>query len=371
MTTASALPTRDLLRRVTDDLMTLPYEAWNFGDSVAFEGLLAAGEALDDPAPLAFVRGFARAWATRVPPFRRLDCTAAGLAMVEVVRRTGDDILRERLVQLAEYLVARPLIGPLFATWEHSPLMEPFGPDRLPPDEAALLADPPPGAFIDCLHFDPPFLTALGRTAGRPDLVAAGVGQALGYVEVLQAADGSFDHFVLEGDDRTYGPLWGRGQGWALLGLLDVLAEIGPDHPDAPALGAATRRGIAAMLRTQRPDGHWDAVIGDAASDVETSAAAFMAAAFRRAVRLGVVTDAAEDGVSRAAVEAAAARAHAAMLAATAPDGALGGVSVAVMACTTASHYAHVSRGHHVPWGQGPLALALVEGLRTEDAPGA
>lgn len=361
---AAELTTTELLRRVTADLMTLPYEAWNFGDSVAFEGLLAAGEALDDPAPLAFVRGFARAWATRVPPFRRLDCTAAGLAMVEVVRRTDDDLLLKRLVEFAEYLVARPRIGPLFATWEHSPLMEPFGPDHLPPDEAALLADPPPGAFIDCLHFDPPFLTALGRTAGRHDLLEEGVGQALGYVEVLQAVDGSFDHFVLEGSDRTYGPLWGRGQGWALLGLLDVLAEIGPDHGAASALGVATRRGIAAMLRTQRSDGHWDAVIGDAASGVEASTAAFMSAAFRRAVRLGVMTQDEEDGVTRGEVLDSAGRAHTAMLASTGEDGALGEVSVAVMACTTASHYAHVSRGHHVPWGQGPLALALVEAMR-------
>lgn len=355
------LPDRPVLERhlvgVADSLLDLRYEAWTFGDSIAFEGMLAASRELDDDRWLAFARGFVRAWAVDALPYDRLDCTAPGLAMVEIARRTGDALVAEAAVGLADYLVSRPRIGPLFATWEHSPLQHPYGPDQLPSDQVRLLASSPPGAFIDCLHFDPPFLVALGVYVGRDDLVAEGVRQAEGYIERLQREDGTFDHFVLDGSDATYGPGWGRGQGWALLGLLDVLEHLPADHGSVGVLAAAAGHLIEAMRRTQRPDGHWDAVVGDAGSGDETSTAAFMAHGFRRALRLGVPVG--------TGIEEAADRALAAALGSTTPDGVLQGVSAAVNACTLPSHYAHVPRGSVVPWGQGPLAMALAERLRS------
>ncbi|MEJ7901521.1 MAG: DUF4192 family protein, partial [Thermomicrobiales bacterium] len=41
--------------------------------------------------------------------------------------------------------------------------------------------------------------------------------------------------------------------------------------------------------------------------------------------------------------------------------GYLTNVTEAVMASTRKSHYAHTPRGFFVPWGQGPLALAICE----------
>ena len=355
VTTPSPEELRAVLAKVADSLLLLPYEAWNFGDSVAFEGMLAASARLGDERWATFAHGFVRGWAADRRPFVRLDCTAPGLAMVEVARCTGDARVSEPAIRLAQYLLDRPRIGPLFATWEHSPLQHPYGPGQLPADQVRLLASPPPGAFIDCLHFDPPFLVALGAHVSRESLVEEGVRQALGYIEVLQREDGTFDHFVLEGSDRTYGPRWGRGQGWALLGLLDVIEHLPDADPRIEPLTAAAARLVQAMLVTQRQDGHWDAVVGDPASGDETSTSAFMADGFLRAARLGVVpVDAVLEPARRALVAA---------LASTSEDGVLGGVSAAVNACTLPSHYAHVPRGFVVPWGQGPLAMALAEAL--------
>jgi unsaturated rhamnogalacturonyl hydrolase len=189
---------------------------------------------------------------------------------------------------------------------------------------------------------------------GEQGWVDEGVRQAIGYVRLLQTESGLFEHFVLEGSDRTYGPGWGRGQGWALLGLLDVLDELPPGHACRRELADCASRLIGAMIRLQREDGHWDAVVGDAASGDETSTAAFMAAGFLRATRTGVAGNAA-----RVAAE----RALQAALTSTDGHGILKGVSAAVNACTLPSHYAHVPRGFNVPWGEGPLALALAERL--------
>lgn len=350
---------RARLRAVADTLPMLPYYAWAFGDSIAFEGMLAASEALDDPSYAAFVHGFVRAWAVEAEPYDRLDCTAAGLAMTRIGTAIGDSRVLEAAVGLADYLVARPRIGEVFATWEHSPLQHPYGPDSLPTDQVRLLASPPPGAFIDCLHFDPPFLVGIGTAVGRTDLVDEGVRQARGYIDVLQDEDGLFRHFVLDGVPETFIPGWGRGQGWALLGLLDVLEFLPPDHEAVAELSASAQRCIAVMLATQRADGHWYAVVEDPASGDETSTAAFMADGFLRAARLGVVAEAEVAGAAEHALIAA--------LRDTDERGILRGVSAAVNACTLPSHYAHVPRDFVVPWGQGPLAMALAERLRDEE----
>lgn len=337
------------LRRMADTLLELPYAVWSFGDSVAFEAMIAASDVLGDQRWLRFAHGVFRGWGARARPYSRLDCTAPGLAMVDAYRRTGDSRILEAAIGLAEYLVSRPRLNGVYATWEHSPLQHPFGPGRLPSAEVQLLAQRPPGVFIDCLHFDPPFFAALGAVTGEDRWTAEGAGQALGYVRLLQEDTGLFAHFILEGSPRRYGSGWGRGQGWALLGLLNVLAELGHDHAARGDLEAAAKMLAAAMLRLQRPDGHWYAVADDPESGDETSTAAFMAAALPAA---GQVT-------GLAGTQAGASAALAAARDATTPEGTVTGVSAAVNACTQISHYAHVPRGFVVPWGQGPLVLAL------------
>ncbi len=345
-----------VLRRAADTLYGLGYEAWHFGDSVAFEGLIAATEATGDGGYARFAHGFVRAWEARRESYRPLDCTAPGLAICRLYDRTGDPLLLQAAVGLAGYLTgSRRLVGGVHATWERSPLRHPYGPVSLPPAEAALVGDPGAGVFVDCLHFDPPFLTALGRTTTDPHWTGLGLTQALGYIELLQdRSTGLFHHFYLERTDRCYVRGWGRGQGWALLGLLDV-AESVPPGAGRDAVCAAIRSLGAAMLATQQPDGHWAAVVDEPESGPETSTAAFMALGFRRAVRLGVVP--AHDYAEPAE------RALAATLAAVDRNGVLGGVSAAVWACTARSHYAYVPRGFVVPWGQGPLVLALADVL--------
>lgn len=354
----SGVADAELLRRSADSLLVLPYEAWSFGDSVAFEAMVAASAVLNDERWLRFAQGFVRAWATRAEPYRRLDATAPGLAMVEVYERTGDPLVLEAALELARYLVSRPRIGEVFATWEHSPLQHPYGPDVLSGHDLSLLVAPPPGVFVDCLHFDPPYFVALGNAAEDESFVEEGIRQALGYARLLQTDGGLFDHFVLEGSPATYGPGWGRGQGWALLGLLDVLDRLAADAPHRDELVTSARRLVEAMISLQRADGHWYAVVDDPSSGDETSTAAFMAAGFRRAARLGVV--------DFAVVRAPAERALDAAISATDDAGILRGVSAAVNACTLASHYAHVPRGFVVPWGQGPVVLALTEALQAK-----
>jgi unsaturated rhamnogalacturonyl hydrolase len=342
-----------LLAGVAEVLMAYPFACWHYGDSVGFEGLLAAGELLGEPRFPAFARGFMRAWAARAEPYRELDNTVAGHALCLVYEQTGEESLLEAAERLATFLTGRRTLAGVYAAFERAPLIEPYGGAPLDAAERALLSDPGPGAFVDCMHFDPPFLVHLGTLLGDSGLVDAGARQAIAAVELLQDAEtGIFHHFYLERTGRVYGYGWSRGQGWALLGLLDVLELLPEEHeavaPLSGSLGALAR----ALTLTQDRSGHWPALIDEPDAFLESSAALFVAAGFARGTRLGLLEP---------ELIGVAERAYAAGLESVDEDGIVRGVSQAVWACTARGHYRATPVGGAVPWGQGPLLLAAAE----------
>jgi len=345
------------VRAAADRLCTYPFACWHYGDSIGFEGLLAATDLLGDGRYEGFVHGAVKSWIPRAKPYRELDNTAPGYAMCLLYERAGDDAVLEACLDLAGFLTGRRTLAGVYVAFERAPLRAPYGDATLAPDELALLCDPGAGVFVDCLHFDAPFLVKLGQLAGDAQLVAAGVGQALALVELLQQPDGLFAHFYLERTGRTYGHGWGRGQGWALLGLLDVLEHLPEAHAAATDLRAALVRLADALVRTQEPDGHWPTPIADRRSFHETSTASFAAAGLARGAALGLLD---------ASVCATADRAWHASLASVGADGSTAGVSAALWACTAPSHYAAAPVGFQVPWGAGPFLVAARAHLDTD-----
>lgn len=348
-----------LAEQVADALLKLPFRTWDFGDSVAFEALLCASDRLGQDRWEQFAHGWGRAWATRSRPFARLDCTVPGRALTLLAERLGDPLLLAELVDLAAFLRSRPTLAGVYETWDASPLLAPYGDPPLTDRDRELLANPPAGVFVDCLHFDPPFFAALGRVTGDRELMWSAAAQALGYVKLLQRPDGLFDHFVLRGEPGTFGPGWGRGQGWAALGLLEVIAEIDRLHDhrlddQRRRLEASVALLLTRMAELQRPDGHWEVVVDLPRSGDEYSTAAFMAWAMSKAARAGIGDQARLGAASRAA--------RAAVLRSLDDAGRLREVSAAVYASTVPEHYAAVPRGYVVPWGQGPALLALLSG---------
>jgi len=354
---APELPTREerivVLEKVGKSLLGMPYKSWNFGDSMGFEGILDAGRLLKDPTYFSFVNGWVRSWASRPEPFKPLDCTAPGVAMVEVARVTDNQTIFESLNRLAAYLMSRRKNRGIYDTWDSLCLIPPYGGEELPMNEAEWLANPPGGTCVDCMHFDPPFLTALGQETGNAVLIDSGVEQAHGYIDALQKENGIFDHFFMTGVPGTWAPGWGRGQGWALLGMMDVLKNISLDHSGRKKIEEAAKKLIYSMIKLQREDGRWWCVVDSDRSGEEGSTAGFMATGFARAIKLGIV--------NQSIVEPAMVKALAGVIADTNSDGQLQNVTAAVFASTRKSHYEFTPRGFLVPWGQGPVAMAICE----------
>jgi unsaturated rhamnogalacturonyl hydrolase len=295
------------------------------------------------------VHGAIVGWAARREPFRELDNTAPGHVLCLLLERTGDERILMAARGLAEFLARRRRVEGAFVSFERAPLRRPYGGAALSPEGEALLANPGAGIFVDCVHFDPPFFAHFGRLTGDHALVDLAAEQALAHLRRLQDESGLVWHFWLEQTRSRYGYAWARGQGWALLGLVDLLAYLPRSHQAYGDLKAALVRLADALAACQGPDGGWSAVAVDPGSGPETSTAAFVAAGFSEALRRGLLDE-------RFGRHAEAAWRHA--WSHVGEDGKLAGVSAAVWASTEPSHYANVATGHVVPWGQGPLLLA-------------
>lgn len=364
---ATRVPDADpaLLRSVAERALRHPYQAWFYGDSIGFEGLLAASELLADRGFADFVHGFLRGWAARDEPRRPDDNTAAGHALCAVAMERDDPQLRAAAERLGRYLGGRRRIDGVSVTFEDArrSVREPYGGEGLDSEGRRILADSGAGIYVDCLHFDPPFFAHLGRLTGDRAWLDLAVTEALGHGRLLRDdGTGLYHHFWLERTRRAYALGWGRGQGWALLGLLDVVEQLDASEVEVVGRDVVAQAALAlatAMVARQREDGHWHAMVDEPDSGDETSTAAFMAAGFHRGVTLGILP--AE--VFLPAGE----RAWSATVRAIDASGLLTGVSAAVYSSTEPRHYHHVPRGLDVPWGQGPvLVAALARRAQTE-----
>jgi unsaturated rhamnogalacturonyl hydrolase len=342
------------LRAAGDLLLDYPFRVWHYGESVGLEGLVRLGALLDEPRYEAWVHGLMRGWAARRTPFVEIDNTLPGKVLCELADRHGDDLLFEAALDAAGHLASRRMLHGVALPFERAPLRRPFGGEPLAATDRTLIEDPGPGVFVDPLHFDPPFLVRLGVLSGSAELTDAGAEQAHALVDLLQDPSGVFWHFYLARSSERYGLGWGRGQGWALLGLVDVLEGLPGTHRLRESLRSALARLSDALRSSQLEDGSWYAVISDPDSGPESSTAAFVAAGLSRAVAEGLLgTEYLEPARAAWAATARGVR----------PDGVLEGVSANVWACPVPSHYSNVPLGAVVPWGQGPLLLAAAERL--------
>jgi unsaturated rhamnogalacturonyl hydrolase len=352
---------RSLFTAIADAVLNHRFQCWFYGDSVGFEGLVAASDLLGERRYVDFAHGFFRAWAARIAPFQPDDNTAPGAVMCEVAARTGDEILRDAIRRLAEHLVARRSVKGVSVTFEDAlrSLRPPYGGAALSAEEAELMRNPGAGVWLDCLHFDPPFYAHLSALGEDEHWARRAVDEALAYGDLLRDPEtGLYQHFWLERTGRAYAKGWGRGQGWALLGLIDVVEHARPDTPGRDAVARRAQDLARRMLAWQQPDGGWSALVHEPRSGGESSTAAFMATAFYRGVAMGLLAP--EE------FREPADRAYGAMMANLDATGRLRGVSAAVYSALVETHYWHVPVDFTVPWGQGPALTAALARARLE-----
>jgi unsaturated rhamnogalacturonyl hydrolase len=124
-------------------------------------------------------------------------------------------------------------------------------------------------------------LSRSGRMPGRERDLDHLATMLLSYAGRLQRKDGVFDHF-------TEGRIaWGRGNGFASLGLTEALTSLPANHPSRAPLLETYRRHLNGMIAMQAPDGMWRQVVDEPGAYREESVTAMTVAAIARGLRLG------------------------------------------------------------------------------------
>ena len=320
------------LRAAAAVTMRWNYRVWGFGEATALRGLLRAGDVLGDAAPIGFVHGILRAWLGRGVARNNEDHVGAGRELLDLYRRTGDAQFLEGARRLAALNAGFPK-GPHGARYHRGDT---------------------PGwrwqIWVDCMDVDGPFLAALAQVTGEPAYCDQAAEELLGYARTLQSDGGLLFH-GFERDCGRNGRLWARGQGWALMGLVDTLALLPREHPGWAELHQRLVALVDALGAAQDIDGLWHTVVDRPETYLESTLAAMAAYALREGFAHRVL-----DAGAYGEMEA---KARAAMHREVGGDGALRRVSDATPVGALATY---ATRPFGIfPWGQGPLLLALCQ----------
>lgn len=328
-------PDRAWAAAAAQHLVRYRWETWWYADSVGFEGLLAATDITGESRFQDFAYGMARAWLGRrrarrndpPPPFHWSDHTAPAAAMIELALRYDDAELLAELERLADWLISRPQAGGL-------PLLD--------PGQALCV-------WVDCMQFQGPFLARLARATGQQRFEDGAVWFLLGHDRVLRGEAGLYSHIYDVTTGRANGVHWGRGQGWAMLGLWQTLAQLPGSSLAAERIRALLAAHLDALIEFQAPSGHWPTIVDDPRSYEESSVAAFYLATAIPALAAGLL--------DRSRHAPSLQRAAAAFGDALHADGRYTGVSGNTHA-GPAERYRMIPLDVVVPWGQGPALLA-------------
>mgnify|MGYP001570506271 CR=1 FL=1 len=179
----------------------------------------------------------------------RLTSLAGHLALAELGILENNDAARGRALLAAEWVIARPPAeGFRFATgWT---------------DDMFMLS------------------SVIARLASAEG--ASRLGTVLTtYADRLQRPDGLFVH-------AADGPhAWGRGNGFALLGVTEALTRLPESWPSRAAVLNIYRTHVKALAAHQSDDGSWRQVIDEPSSYRELTATAMIVAALSRGVARG------------------------------------------------------------------------------------
>lgn len=126
-----------------------------------------------------------------------------------------------------------------------------------------------------------------------------------GYAKRLQRADGLFIH-------ADNGPhAWGRGNGFALLGLTEALTHLPQSWSGRAEVLEIYRRHVAALAKYQSDDGSWRQVVDERASYRELTVTAMTVAALARGITRGWIDRATYEPIMTRGWAAVAARVNA------------------------------------------------------------
>jgi rhamnogalacturonyl hydrolase YesR len=142
--------------------------------------------------------------------------------------------------------------------------------------------------WADDLYMSVPFLCRYAAYKKDPTALDLAALQFEGFRKYLFMEDKNLMAHVFDLNRKmNTGIPWGRGNGWAVFSLTELLMALPADHPKRGALLSFFRRHAAGCLSRQDEDGMWHQVLDMPGSYQETSCTAMFICAFCRGLRYG------------------------------------------------------------------------------------
>lgn len=308
---------------------------WGFGEGIALRGLLANTRDDNDSGHREFVFQMLRRYASGNVGTKNEEHIAPGHELLTAYENTRDANLLDAAVRLATLHASFP--------------RNKFG--------ARMHRHDLPGwrqqIWVDCMDVDAPFLLKLAGITENESYIEQGTNEILGYCRALQEESGNDEGLFWHGYESNCGrngQLWARGNGWALMGLIETLKQFpGNRHAEELELKERLQQLCEALQRYQHTDGLWHTVVTENDTYLESTLAVMVAFALREAFEAGLLDEALFGNMERKAREAAVKcindRGELERVTDATPIGEL-------------KMYATRPFGIF-PWGQGPLLLML------------
>jgi unsaturated rhamnogalacturonyl hydrolase len=298
-------------------LQNIRFARWNYPLGVTLYGLLKLGEksgrndmiryVLDHMTECIKMYHYAKwdreqygypAINHKLVEFRMLDdCGSFGSAMLEAYRFSGDsDVIRiaEDIADYMAYHQERREDGAFYREIKGY-----FMENTL---------------WADDLYMSTPFLCRYSQVTGKQDAIEDAVRQFILYRKYLFMPQTKLMSHVYDFkyETPTYIP-WGRGNGWVVFSLSELLHMLPKEHEQWETLRSMFQELCEGALACQGDHGLWHQVLTDPTSYEETSCTSMFAYAFARGIRFGWLPDQqsyiraaqkAWDGLTRRSIDA-------------------------------------------------------------------
>lgn len=200
------------------------------------------------------------------------DCGSFGSCVLEVAKYFDIPGSREISDYVADYITNQQVRLP-DGTFFRKDLMHSFHEDTL---------------WADDLYMSVPFLCRYFELTGDRRYIDDAARQFIGFKERLYIPERRVMSHVYDFSRQlATGVAWGRGNGWVIFSLSELLAVLPADHALRATLIEMFRDLCAGYLALQDENGMWHQVLTEADSYPETSCTSMFAYAFARGVQFG------------------------------------------------------------------------------------
>ena len=144
--------------------------------------------------------------------------------------------------------------------------------------------------WIDTCFGVCPFLMWLGQAFDEPKYIADAVHQMKGHHRLLFNTKSKLYHQAINfNEDPKLTAFWGRGEGWGVYTLTELVSDLGKDHPDYEFFKQALIDNLEGCLAVQDENGMFHQVLDMHESFAESSSTCLIIYAMARAVEMGLV----------------------------------------------------------------------------------